>query len=120
MSSLNRKLRRQIQRRDRMSTKEFRDEIVQTSQEVYQRLAEEQRRHIVEEDSKNGAKIMYLLFGLILHREFGFGQKRIMKAYDAIDAEMASWSDGQEGTERVFDRLIRQVKDETGIDIVMD
>ena len=48
MSSLNRKLRRQIQRRDRMSTKEFRDEIVQTSQEVYQRLAEEQRRHIVE------------------------------------------------------------------------
>lgn len=103
-----------------MSTKEFRDELRESSESVYKQLEKEQKERIVAEDSKHGVKIMYLLFGLILHREFGFGQQRIMKAYQAIDAEMSSWSQRTEGNEEIFDRLIRQLKEETGIDVEVD
>lgn len=117
MGGINRKLRRQIERQNKMSTKEIRERIMESSEAAYQQLAKDQRERNIEQDSMNGAKIMWCTFGLVLHREFGFGQQRIIRAYKAIDKEMESWADGKSSAEDTMSKLARQLKEETGVEI---
>lgn len=78
------------------------------------RMAEERLR-LAHEKTLNDQRVetMMLLFALILHREFSFGQKRVYAALQAIDEEMSSWVNGDTDLEK----LRTEVKDELGIEI---
>ena len=69
-------------------------------------------KDIVRANSGDMAMCMYYMFGIQLHRLFGFGANRLARLYDEVDREMKGWGD------RKFDRadLERQLYEETGID----
>ena len=73
-----------------------------------------ERQHIrdMQKHSADVGLCMYYLFGLQLHRLYGFGAKRLCRLYEAVDREVKGWSDFK------FDKedLIKQRYDETGVD----
>lgn len=73
---------------------------------------EQYLRGIMREHTGDMAMCMYYMFGIQLHRLFGFGAHRLVRLYDEVDREMKGWGD------RKFDRaeLERQLYEETGID----
>lgn len=59
------------------------------------------------------AEAMFLLFILLLHRHFGFGQKRCLRIMQGVDDMMGLWLKG----ELDLYKLRQMVRDEVGIEI---
>lgn len=52
---------------------------------------------------------MFLIFVLVLHRGFGFGKKRCLKAMTAIDKLMGSWIKGALDLEKLRELVEKEV-----------
>lgn len=52
---------------------------------------------------------MFLIFVLVLHRGFGFGKKRCLKAMKAIDKLMGSWIKGTLDLEKLRELVEKEV-----------
>ena len=59
---------------------------------------------------------LFLCFALALHKELGFGQKRIVRMLDAADREIKPWIDGTAELKDLQEQLI----DLTGLKIQVD
>lgn len=59
---------------------------------------------------------MYYLFGIQLHKLFGFGGQRCLRLFDAVDQELGTW---RRGEIRVED-LRKELFDAIGIDLRLD
>ena len=55
------------------------------------------------------AECMFLIFVLVLHRGFGFGKKRCLKAMMAIDKLMGSWIKGTLDLEKLRELVEKEV-----------
>ena len=94
-------------------------EIITASKKVEDLLRAEQKEmadKIFEEQVKHQTQAMslamYYFFGIQLHRVFGFGAKRLLKLFEAVDGEMSRYISGEVDTTD----LERRLYEETGID----
>lgn len=112
MSGLNRALRRKLEKKRKIEENErFMQQLQISAKRVEQNLKREQENS----QSRAMAMAMYYLFGIHMHRLYGFGAKRLMRVFDAIDEETGGWWDGAV----TVDDLRERMKQETGIDIVL-
>ena len=90
--------------------------VDRTSSEQERRLRKEYEEARISEDAKNMTYAMYYLFGIQLHKIFGFGGQRCLRLFGAVDRELGTW---RRGEIRVED-LRKELFDAIGIDIRLD
>ena len=114
MGSLGRSLKRKFERDNRKNDmRVVWDKLQSSTEHVYRRLSEEQRQHQLDEDNRNMTIAMYYLFGIALHDVYGFGEQRVMRVYNAVDAELGRWRAG----ETTVETLRQKLKDTVNIDV---
>ena len=116
----NRALRRQIEKKRRKESvkqmwQEMRNEIKIASRSTEAKLLKEQEEARMSEDAVNSSMAMYYLFGVHLHRIYGFGQQRLLRLFDAVDKSLGEW--GGSGEKKSLDDLRAELKREVDIDI---
>lgn len=112
--SLIRKLKRQYERDTRH--KEIKDLYAHAERaNAIQReeLRKEYQQAAMNEDAVNSAFVMFYLFGINLHRLYGFGPQRLSRLFQAVDEEIRPWKQGEVEVQDLRQRL----KDETGLDV---
>ncbi len=114
MGSLSRSIRRKYEQRNRhRDMRELYAHVERLTDEAEERIKKENATARMDEDTHNMTMAMYYLFGITLHRMYGFGQSRVLKLYEAIDAEIGTWRAG----EVTVEDLRQQLADAVGIDI---
>lgn len=108
--SLTRKLKRQYERETR---KRDMVELYQHMDRATARLERNYREAQIAEDARNMTVAMYFLFGLALHKVYGFGAIRLMRVFEMVDKEVGSWRRG----EVTATQLQKRLYDETGVDL---
>lgn len=117
MSSLTRKLKRKFERDTRRrEMKDLYAHVDRVSLETEAELRREYQEARITEDAKNMTIAMYYLFGIQLHKLFGFGGQRCLRLFDAVDQELGTW---RRGEIRVED-LRKELFDAIGIDLRLD
>ena len=112
--SLLRKMKRKYERDTRK--KDMKDLFAHADRAVEireQKLRKEYREAAITEDAHNMTIAMYYLFGITLHKHFGFGQQRCLKLFNAVDEELGHW---RQGEINIAD-LRQQLANEINIDI---
>lgn len=108
--SLARKIKRQYERETR---KRDMVELYQHMDLATARLERNYKEAQIAEDAKNMTVAMYFLFGLALHKVYGFGALRLMRVFEMVDKEIGSWRRGEVTAAQLQKRLY----DETGVDL---
>lgn len=117
MSSATRRLRRaQEQELRKLKIKDLERSYDQVVQRQHEQLREEYKKAAIDQDVKNMTYAMYYLFGVHLHDEFGFGGKRLLRLFESVDKEIATWASGGITTGQLQQKLF----DTTGIDLQLD
>ena len=112
-----RRLKRQFERDSRKkSMKELYEHCDRVSEQQERELREEYKKAAIDQDVKNMTYAMYYLFGVHLHDDFGFGGKRLLRLFESVDREIATWASGGITTGQLQQKLF----DTTGIDIRLD
>lgn len=108
--SLARKIKRQYERETR---KRDMVELYQHMDRATARLERNYKEAQIAEDARNMTVAMYFLFGLALHKVYGFGALRLMRVFEMVDKEVGSWRRGEVTAAQLQKRLY----DETGVDL---
>jgi len=108
--SLARKIKRQYERETR---KRDMVELYQHMDRATARLERNYKEAQIAEDAKNMTVAMYFLFGLALHKMYGFGALRLMRVFEMVDEEIGSWRRGEVSAAQLQKRLY----EETGVDL---
>lgn len=112
-----RRLKRQFERDSRKkSMKELYEHCDRVSEQQERELREEYKKAAIDQDVKNMTYAMYYLFGVHLHDDFGFGGKRLLRLFESVDKEIATWASGGITTGQLQQKLF----DTTGIDLRLD
>ena len=112
-----RRLKRQFERDSRKkSMKELYEHCDRVSEQQERELREEYKKAAIDQDVKNMVYAMYYLFGVHLHDDFGFGGKRLLRLFESVDREIATWASGGITTGQLQQKLF----DTTGIDLRLD
>ena len=112
-----RKLKRQFERDSRKKTmKELYEHCDRVSEQQERELRQQYKKAANDQDVKNMVYAMYYLFGVHLHDEFGFGGKRLLRLFESVDREIATWASGGITTGQLQQKLF----DTTGIDLRLD
>ena len=116
LRKLKRSLKRKYMNQDSMDINE---KIRIASDRVTSELRAEQNRKLEEfydneimRHSGAMSMTMYFLFGIQLHRIYGFGAKRLSVLFQAVDDAMAGFTEGKISEED----MARVLYEETGID----
>lgn len=103
---MNRKQRRALGIKDKGGAKPKRDFRWQLKQELIEKVETKVRQTIDDWQ----VRALYLCFALCLHDQLGFGQKRIMRMMQAVDAKMEIWRredlEGEEALKILDDELM--------------
>ncbi len=116
LRSLKRNVKRTVMN---SNMKEIQSKILLASADVEEALKREQKQRLeefyddeVKRHSGAMGLAMYFMFGIQLHRVYGFGAQRLSRLFQAVDEAMAGFNSGEFSE----DDLIKQLYDETGID----
>ena len=116
MGSL-RKLKRKFERDNRhKSTAELYAHVDRVSDQNMAQLRKEYEQARIDEDTRNMTYAMYYLFGIQLHKLFGFGGQRCLRLFESVDQELGTWREGGVSV----DDLRKQLYDAIGIEIRLD
>lgn len=85
-------------------------------QAMKREIADTVERNIEKRVDNQKVEALFLCFALALHKELGFGQKRIVRMLDAADREIKPWIDGAAELKDLQEQLI----DLTGLKIQVD
>ena len=117
MSSAARRLRRaQEQELRKLKIKELERNYDQVVQRQHEQLQREYREARIDQDTKDMTYAMYYLFGIHLHKVFGFGGQRCLRLFNWVDRELGTWQAGEINTAG----LRKKLYDAIGIDVVLD
>lgn len=117
MSSAARRLRRaQEQELRKLKIKDLERSYDQVVQRQHEQLQREYREARIDQDTKDMTYAMYYLFGIHLHKVFGFGGQRCLRLFQAVDEELGSWRAGEVSV----DDLRKKLYDAIGIDVRLD
>lgn len=109
-----RSLKRKFERENRhRSMAELYAHVDRVNEKQKKELWEEYKELSKDEDAKAMSIAMYYLFGLNLHRLFGFGQQRLLRLFAAVDEELGTWNRGEVEVEDLHQRLVNEL----GIDV---
>lgn len=112
--SLIRKLKRKYERDNRhRDMRELYAHVDMVSERQKRELQKEYREAAMSEDAKNSSIAMYYLFGIHLHKLFGFGGQRCLRLFEAIDRDLGTWKEGNIEIEDLREEL----KQAIGIDV---
>ncbi len=93
---MNRQQRRALSKQ-KADKRAFKDEVYR---DVTKKLDEKIEKRIEEERWAN-IEAQYRILGYMLHREFGFGQKRILQAYQGMDKLVGELNNGTVSAEDI-------------------
>lgn len=108
--SLIRKMKRKYERDTRK--KDIKDLFAHADRAVEireQKLRKEYKEAAITEDAHNMTIAMYYLFGIQLHKLYGFGQQRCLRLFNAIDEELGHWRRGEISIEDLRQQMAKEI-----------
>lgn len=110
MSSSVRRLKRRFERENRhREMQELYAHVDRVNLRQKEELRQEYMAMAKDEDAKAMAIAMYYLFGLNLHKLYGFGQQRLLRLFDAVDTELGEWKRGEVEVEDLHRRMVEEL-----------